>query len=75
MAILNDAELLEDSIEVLVEALEIPRDKAVQVLNDETMGRIVSSMWQAQEAYLQEIGIEIRREEKKKWESAHQKNS
>ena len=54
MAILNDDELLEDSIEGL-EQLGIKRYRAVQLLTLDVMEDIVTQMWAEQEFMLSAI--------------------
>ena len=62
MAIINDDELLEDSLMILTEHFELSEPEAKEILNNREMAYIVNEMYQAQEQYISELYIKHKKE-------------
>ena len=55
MAIINDDELLKDSLEILTNHFEIPEPDAKKILTENEMADIVNKMYEQQEYIISEL--------------------
>ncbi len=66
MAIINDKELLKDSLEILTNHFEIPEPDAKKILTEDNMANIVNEMYKQQEYIISEIAM--KHQQGNKWQ-------
>jgi len=60
MAIINDDELLKDSLEILTNHFEIPEPDAKKILTENEMADIVNKMYEQQEYIISELAMKYK---------------
>lgn len=59
MPIINDKQLLKDSVKVLSEYIDMPKEVIIKHLTPEVMEQVITEMYTAQESFLYKLGDRI----------------